>query len=186
MSASKQHGKCNLMPNVTLPNEADARGQVQGWLQVDKRVHQKMWQFGLKNPTALAVLHFLTSRLRRGTNGVVMSYAAMAEAMGIAERTTKTAIAALAEAKFIQILKSGKSNVYIINSQVAWQGKRGARFAAFNADIVVAEKEQVQPVEQLIEEAKDLLPVPILDDSERPLVGNEDLDPPDQQELELP
>ena len=45
------------MPNVTLP-EKDGRGQQQGWLQVDKKVHQKMWQFGLKNPTGLAVLHF--------------------------------------------------------------------------------------------------------------------------------
>ena len=49
----------------------------------------------------------------------------MAAAMGIADRTAKTAVAALADARFIQILKSGKSNVYIINSQVAWQGERG-------------------------------------------------------------
>ena len=33
------------MPNVSLP---DGRGQQQGWLQVDKKVHQKMWKFGLK------------------------------------------------------------------------------------------------------------------------------------------
>ena len=30
------------MPKVNLPGpEADQRGNVQGWLQVDKRVHQK-------------------------------------------------------------------------------------------------------------------------------------------------
>ena len=58
-----------------------------------------------KNPTALAVLHFLISRMHRGTNGVVMSYAAMAQVMGIADRTAKTAIAALAEANFVQILQ---------------------------------------------------------------------------------
>ncbi|SEF14562.1 MULTISPECIES: replication/maintenance protein RepL [Pseudomonadota] len=173
------------MTNLTLP-EDDSRGHVQGWLQVDKRAHQKMWQFGLKNPTGLAVLHFLTSRLNRGTNGVVMSYAAMAQAMGIADRTAKTAIAALAEAKFIQILKSGKSNVYIINSQVAWQGKRGGRFAAFNAEIIVAETEQAVPVDTLIEESKELQTVPQLMEGERLLVGNEDIDPPDQQEMELP
>jgi hypothetical protein len=173
------------MHKLTLP-EADSRGDVQGWLQVDKRAHQKMWQFGLKNPTALAVLHFLTSRLHRGTNGVVISYAAMAQAMGIADRTAKTAIAALADAKFIQILKSGKSNVYIINSQVAWQGKRGARFAVFNAEIVLAEAEQATSVDTLIEESKDLATVPQLIEGERMLVGNDEIDPPDQQELHLP
>ena len=173
------------MPNVSLP-DADGRGQQQGWLQVDKKVHQKMWQFGLKNPTALSVLHFLTSRLHRGTNGVVMSYAAMAAAMGIADRTAKTAVAALADARFIQILKSGKSNVYIINSQVAWQGARGARFAAFNAEIVLAEAEQMEPVDKLIEDARELMTVPQLLPGERALVGNEEGVPPDQQELHLP
>ena len=173
------------MPNVTLP-EKDGRGQQQGWLQVDKKVHQKMWQFGLKNPTGLAVLHFLTSRLHRGTNGVVMSYAAMAAAMGIADRTAKTAVAALADARFIQILKSGKSNVYIINSQVAWSGVRGARFAAFSAEILVSEEEQATSVDQLIDESKALNEVPQLFGGERLLVGNEELDPPDQGELNLP
>ena len=173
------------MPNVTLP-EKDGRGQQQGWLQVDKKVHQKMWQFGLKNPTGLAVLHFLTSRLHRGTNGVVMSYAAMAAAMGIADRTAKTAAAALADARFIQILKSGKSNVYIINSQVAWQGERGARFAAFHSEIVLAEQEQIVSVDKLIEDAKELVTVPLLEPGERFLVGNEDTPPPDQLEMHLP
>lgn len=173
------------MPNVSLPDQ-DGRGKAQGWLQVDKRAHQKMWQFGLKNPTALAVLHFLISRMHRGTNGVVMSYAAMAQVMGIADRTAKTAIAALAEANFVQILKSGKSNVYIINSQVAWQGVRGARFAGFNAEIVISEGEQVESVDKLIEDAQKLATVPQLLEGERLLVGNEQLDPPDQGELELP
>ena len=139
-----------------------------------------------ENPTALSVLHFLTSRLHRGTNGVVMSYAAMAAAMGIADRTAKTAVAALANARFIQILKSGKSNVYIINSQVAWQGARGARFAAFNAEIVLAEAEQMEPVDKLIEDARELMTVPQLLPGERALVGNEEGAPPDQQELHLP
>lgn len=183
MRALKQHLTCAKMPNIAL--NSDDRGQVQGWLQVDKRAHQKMWRFGLKNPTGLVVLHFLTSRLHRGTNGVVMSYAAMAQAIGIADRTAKTAIAALAEAKFIQILKSGKSNVYIINSQVAWQGNRGSRFAAFNAEIVVAESEQSESVDKLIEDSKSLETVPQLIGDERLMVGNESIDPPDQQEMDL-
>lgn len=185
MSAIKQHDRCLRMPKINLPEPEDQRGNVQGWLQVDKRAHQKMWQFGLKNPTGLAVLHFLTARLARGSNGVVMSYAAMASAMGIAERTAKTAIAALAQAQFIQILKSGKSNVYVINSQVAWSGVRGARFAAFNSEILVSEGEQTEPVDDLIEAAKKLNQVPQLFPGERMLIGNEEVDPPDQGELPL-
>ena len=59
------------------------------------------------------------------------------------------------------------------------------RHASFNADLVVVEQEQDRPVDELIE-VKSLQHVPILDFNERFLVGNEDLPPPDQQEMELP
>ena len=169
--------------NISLP---DGRGVTQGWLMTEKKAHQAMWKFGTKNATAIVVLHFLTSRLNRGTNGVVISYEAISQEMGIAKRTAQSAIAALAEANFIQILKSGKSNIYVVNHQVAWQGNRGARFAAFGAEILVSENEQSKPVDQLIEEAKTLQPVPIADFNERVYVQNNEIEPPDQQELDLP
>jgi hypothetical protein len=145
-----------------------------------------MWQFGLKNPTALSLLHFFMSRMDRGTNGILMSSLAVSEVTGVAQRTVKASTKALAEARFIQVLKSGKSNVYVINNQVAWQGNRGSRYAAFGSEIILTEKEQITPVDQLIEDAKALINVPITEFGERYLVGNEPIDPPDQQEMELP
>ena len=82
---------------------------------------------------------------------------------GLQTGRRKTLLLRFADARFIQILKSGKSNVYIINSQVAWQGERGARFAAFNSEIVLAEQEQIVPVDKLIEDAKELVTVPLLE-----------------------
>lgn len=173
------------MANITLPKK-DGRGNSQGWLQADKKAHQAMWQLGLKHPMALAVLHFLTSRMDRGTNGVVMSAQALAQTMGIAQRTVQNSIKILDDARFIQILKSGKSNVYVINHQVAWQGSRGMRHASFGAEILLTEVEQLTPVDTLIQEAKALHSVPILDFGERVFVGNDQIDPPDQQEMNLP
>ena len=175
-----------LSKNVTLPDGEDARGNVQGWLQVEKKAHRAMALFGAKNGTALAVLHLLTGRLNRGTNAVIMSHEAIASALGITSRTARDSTKKLEAAKFVQVLKSGTSNVYVINSRVAWQGVRGMRHASFNAELVVVEQEQDRPVDQLIEESKTLQHVPILDFNERLLVGNEDLPPPDQQEMDLP
>ena len=175
-----------LSKNVTLPDGEDARGNVQGWLQVEKKAHRATALFGAKNGTALAVLHLLTGRLNRGTNAVIMSHEAIASALGITSRTARDSTKKLEAAKFVQVLKSGTSNVYVINSRVAWQGIRGMRHASFNADLVVVEQEQDRPVDELIEESKSLQHVPILDFNERFLVGNEDLPPPDQQEMELP
>ena len=51
---------------------------------------------------------------------------------------------------------------------------------------MLTEGEQTTPVDQLIEEAKTLIQVPSMLPGERLLVGNEEIDPPDQQEMELP
>jgi hypothetical protein len=166
--------------NITLPAAdeiQDARGnKSQGWLQSDKAAHQAMWKLGVKHPMALAVLHFMVSKLSRGTNGVVISAAALSKQMGIAPRTVQNTIAILRDCKFVQVLKSGNVNVYIINSRVAWQGDRGARFASFNAQILVDESEQLQPVDQLIEEADQLLQVPVMTFNEE--IQLDAIDPP--------
>ena len=157
--------------NITLPSEADkveeSRGnKSQGWLQSDKAAHQAMWKLGTKHPMALAVLHFMVSKLSRGTNGIVISAATLARQMGIAPRTVQKTIVVLRDCKFVQVLKSGNVNVYIINSRVAWQGERGMRHASFNAQILVDEAEQLQPVDELIEQADTLLHVPVMHFSE--------------------
>ena len=47
-------------------------------------------------------------------------------------------------------------------------------------------REQIVPVDKLIEDAKELVTVPLLEPGERFLVGNEDTPPPDQLEMHLP
>ena len=150
--------------NITLPGqELETRGnKTQGWLQSDKEAHQAMWKLGIKHPMALAVLHFMVSKLSRGTNGVVISAAALAKQMGLAPRTVQNTITILRDCKFVQVLKSGNVNVYIINSRVAWQGDRGMRYASFNAQILVDESEQAQPVDELIAQAEEMMQVPVM------------------------
>lgn len=181
--------------NITLPDPDDeARGnKLQGWLQSDKAAHKAMWMLGVKHPTALAVLHFMVSKMQRGTNGVVISASALAKQMGISTRTVQATIAVLRDSKFVQVLKSGNTNVYIINSQVAWQGERGRRFASFNAQITVDEQEQEKPVDQLISEAEEMIDVPVMHFSEEVVMpsiidmegGNSKKENPNQGNLGL-
>jgi len=158
--------------NVTVPGEAalpdDPRGnRTQGWVQTEKKAHQAMWKLGVKHPMALSVLHFMVSRLNRGTNGVVISASALAQQMGISTRTVQSTIAVLRDCKFVQVLKTGNTNIYIINSQIAWQGDRGSRFASFNAEILIHENEQEKSVDELIAEAQEQLPVPVMEFDEQ-------------------
>jgi len=165
-----------MAENITLPQEDERGNKTQGWLQSDKAAHQAMWKLGIKNPMALSVLHFMVSKLSRGTNGVVMSAAAIAKQMGISQRTVQNTIVVLRDCKFVQVLKSGNANVYIINSRVAWQGERGARFASFNAQILVDESEQAQPVDELIRQSEEMLPVPLMHFNEE--IQLDAIDPP--------
>jgi DNA-binding transcriptional regulator YhcF (GntR family) len=144
--------------NVTIPGE---RGNgKQGWVQTDKLAHDAMWKVGRMNSTALPLLHYMVAHIRRGSGGVVISANTLAADLGVTPRTIQNAVALLKKCNFIQVLKSGNTNVYIINSQVAWQGKRGGRYAAFNAAIKVHESEQDDTVENLMAEAENLIPVP--------------------------
>lgn len=165
-----------MAENITLPQGDERGNKSQGWLQSDKAAHQAMWKLGIQHPMALSVLHFMVSKLSRGTNGVVMSAATIAKQMGISQRTVQNTIVVLRDCKFVQVLKSGNANVYIINSRVAWQGERGARFASFNAQILVDEAEQAQQVDELIQQADEMLPVPIMHFNEE--IQLDAMDPP--------
>lgn len=163
-----------MASNVTLPEDkTETRGNVsQGWLQSDKSAHKNMWQLGLKHPMALAVLHFMISKLNRGTSGIIISAPALARQMKISERSAKSAVAVLRDLKFVQILKSGNTNVYIVNSRVAWQGNRGMRHASFNAQLLVDEQEQTKSLDEIMLENSELIDVPAMefvDMSEPPL-----------------
>lgn len=163
-----------MAANVTVPEPKDeTRGNVsQGWLQSDKAAHKQMWQLGLKHPMALAVLHFMISKLQRGTSGIIISAPALARQMEISERSAKSAVAVLRDMKFVQILKSGNTNVYIVNSRVAWQGNRGMRHASFNAQLLVDEQEQTKSLDEIMQENAELIDVPVMefeDVSEPPL-----------------
>ena len=79
---------------------------------------QAMWKLGVKHPIALSVLHFMVSKLSYSTDGLRISAAALARQMGIAPRTVQNTVKVLKDCNFIQVMKSGNVNVYIINSGI--------------------------------------------------------------------
>lgn len=160
-----------LLPGVELPPEVAAEvvklgdkkkagRPLQGWTQTDVIAHDQMWRLGVKSPMALPLLHYMISHMVRKTTIFVASAKTLATELGCSDRTIQQAVKVLKNYNFLQVLKSGNTNVYVINSQVAWRGARGLRHATFDATIHVSEVEQEASVEQLEEEADRLIPVP--------------------------
>ena len=154
-----------------------------GWLQFEKKATQELQKLAMKSPAAMGSLMYLVNNMSR-SNALVVSQQAIANGIGAKRETVNRAIKYLVEHNFVQIVKAGGATVYIVNSRVAWQGNRGERYAYFGADIMAIESEQDKST--TIDDKTPLKRVPYLVEGERLLVGNEPIDPPDQQEMELP
>ena len=160
----------------------DSRPATFGWLQLEKKVGQELQKLAVKHPAAMGTLMYLANNMGRN-NALAVSQAVIAAKVGITVKSVNRSIKLLDEHRFIEVVKVGNLCVYRVNTRVAWQGHRGERFAYFTADVIAFEKEQ--PTE-LDDNKEPLKQVPVLQDGERVLLGNERIEPPDQQEMELP
>lgn len=168
------------MVNAVVPL-AKEKPPTFGWLQLEKKAAGALSKLAMKSPPAMATLMYMVNRMSR-SNALVVSQGAIAKDIGTSRETVNKAIRLLADHNFVQTVKVGGSSVYVVNSRVAWQGERGARYAAFGADVIALESEQDHPIDDL----PPLHSVPQIQPGERVLVGNEPIDPPDQGELSLP
>lgn len=98
------------------------------------------------NHSAYEVFDFLIEKADP-YNAVMCSVQVLKEALGLSEATIYRAINTLKEHKFIDIKKSGTSNVYYLNGELIWTSW-GTNFkhAEFVAKVIIAESEQEKPI----------------------------------------
>lgn len=168
------------MVNAVVPLEKE-KPNTYGWLQFEKRAMKELEVLAVKSPAAMGTLMYMVNRMSR-TNALVVSQKAIAKALGLSLKSIGNSVKLLTDHHFIQTIKVGNTSIYVVNSKVAWQGERGARYAAFGADVIAIESEQSFDLDDITP----LKTVPKLHQGERLLVGNEPTDPPDQGELHLP
>lgn len=168
------------MVNAVVPLEKE-KPNTFGWLQFEKKALKELQDLAMRSPASMGTLMYMVNRMSR-SNALVVSQQAIATELKTSRETVNKAIRFLVTHNFVQVIKAGGSSVYVVNSRVAWQGERGARYAAFGADVIALETEQTGELDNL----PPLKGVPKLHEGERLLVGNEAIDPPDQGELDLP
>ncbi len=97
-----------------------------------------------ENATAGRLFHFLI-RTMDGYNAVVCSNKVIMEALEISISTIKRAVAYLKEGGYIDVGKSGTTNVYIVNPEIAWKSWGSNRkYCEFPANVVLAASENKQ------------------------------------------
>ena len=116
--------------------------QFTSFYQVNKEHSEDMQWLLDKNPKAFKILLFLLDHMDK-YNAVMCSYAVIQEALGMGRTTASTAIKLLKEHGFIYIYKSGTSNVYVVNKNLAWNSwGNNMQYCEFPANIVLSASEQ--------------------------------------------
>lgn len=156
--------------------------QKQQWLQTDRKTHEAWGRFTISKPAASAVMHTLCAMVGEG-NAVVVSQAILAKALGITDRTVRTAIKALEEGNWLQVVKigKGKESVYVINDRVVWGEKRSnLRLSRFSATVIADYDDQ----DNFVLADTPLHQIPALFANEKQLPIGPGEDPPSQPSLE--
>lgn len=161
----------NLQP--LSKNTADFVQFTRGYLK-------EMRDLTIKSPLAASILLFLTERMTR-QNAIVISQKTLAEITKSERTSVNKAVKLLQSENWLQVVKIGSTNGYLINSKVVWRSHQEKRYGYFNAEVVVSETEQTQSIEEL--ENQPLKDIPSVNKGEMMISDNADLPPPDQRDL---
>ena len=133
-----------------------------------------------RSPSAFQVFMLLTERMNK-TNAIVISQSTLCQILSYGRTAIHNAIRLLESERWLQIVKIGTANGYVINSKVIWRDHSGKRYASFYAEVVVSESDQGRPVEDW--DNIELRHVPVLHAGETVVDDGAELPPPDQRDL---
>lgn len=152
-----------------------------GYYMMSRAAEKNLRALQIANPSAALVFSVIRENMQIGTNAVAISNTALCKIIGKSRATVTRAIKHLADHNYVDIVKIGTTNTYVVNEQVAFAGSAGQRKAVFSATIVAHECEQEEGWDQV----KKLKAVPVIYEDERVILGCDELPPPDQQDLSL-
>jgi hypothetical protein len=133
------------MKPIAAPPEAPFLPPIKGhFVQTDRATHEAWARFSLRRPAASAVLHYLVANVGHA-NAVIIPQKAVAKALGVSDRTIRSAISDLAEGNWLQVVRigAGRECAYVLNDRVAWADKRdNLRLSRFSAQVIADADDQ--------------------------------------------
>lgn len=162
--------------------EAEKRAKKNyNFVQIEKRTLRLVRELYADNPAAGKLLFILAEKMNR-QNALVCSYETISKITGLGRTTLYKAIKYLKTHNWIEVIKVGTANAYIINSRVFWQSYGDKKLSVFHATIVASSDEQDTSVEDWSK--VNLKHFPFLNHEEEAIIAREELPPPDQSEID--
>lgn len=120
------------------------------FVQISPETFSNFSELTKKNPISAQILFFLIQNMAVHNNAVSVSYTALQEILGYSRPTLTKAIKILENDRYIEVIKQGTSNVYVINEKVAWRKARNQRqYALFSATVVATSSENKKAIDAL-------------------------------------
>lgn len=125
------------------------------WTQLNNEHTKELMQLALKYPKAHAILYFLVDQMDE-YNAVICSTKVLEEILNVSRQTVSKNIKILKEHGFIVVLKSGASNVYVVNDKVYWKSwSNNKKYSKFPANVVLSLDEQEEDYKESIKARKE-------------------------------
>lgn len=152
-----------------------------GFYMMSRAAEKNLRALQRENANASLVFSVIRENMQIGTNAVTISNEALAKIINVSTRTIARATKHLRDNNYVQVIKIGTSNTYVVNERVAFAGTAGQRKAVFSATVVAHECDQDEGWDSVTK----LKAVPVIYENERVVLGSDELPPPDQQDLDL-
>ena len=113
------------------------------FVQLYKKELKQLRSLVKLNPTAAQILLVFVEKMNK-QNAVIMSYKTLEQITKKTRQTCSKAVKDLRESKFINIIKIGNANAYVVNSNVFWSTDNAIKekFSMFTATVVACGSDQ--------------------------------------------
>lgn len=127
--------------------ERQKKSPYRSWVQMNKDAYKAEDWLMSQSPIAYRIFKFLINNMD-SYNAVMCSYKVLEEQFNVSSSTITRAIKLLKDKNYIDIYKSGTSNIYAVNKNIAW-ASWGSNFkhGKFGANIIISESEQEKDVQ---------------------------------------
>lgn len=140
---SKEYDEREAEKELIKAHDKDHKSPYKVWAQLNLTgdIKELLW-LASEHPKAMSVLLFILKHMD-GYNALVCSHQVIQDALCVSQPTVTRAIKLLKECNFIKVAKSGTSNVYYVNADVAWKSwGKNTQYAEFSAKVMIAGSEQ--------------------------------------------
>lgn len=154
------------------------------FVQVSRSELRAIADLGTKSSLSLDLLMMLAQSMNK-QNAVMMSYETMEVITGKSRRQLSRAINILKADNWIQVVKIGTANAYVLNEAVFWTDRGDKRhMASFGVQVITTLEEQEKDLRDNPKIKLKRVPA-LVQKEERVIIGGDELPPPDQTDLDL-